>query len=113
MNFRLPKSLAAWPGDNFSATFCNEVAHLPHGVLPLQQALAMGSHVVERTPKVMLLASSEEPQQLNVKAGVFFNTVLAGCNCADDPTPMDENNEYVELSFHIDRSTGETQAKIE
>jgi len=106
MCFPLPESLAAWQTPAFTATFCREVAQLAHGTLPLQQALAIGSHVVERSPQVMVLSIDSSDCHLEIKAGIFFNTVIAGCNCADDPTPVEENNEYCELLFRIDRQTG-------
>ena len=112
MSFRLPESLAAWETPAFAATLCREIANLPLGTLPLQQALAMGSCVVDKPPQVMLLASRAHGAHLEVKVGVFFNTVVAGCNCADDPGPMAENNEYCELRFHIDRTSGRTLAGI-
>ena len=111
MSFSLPQSLAAWQTPAFAATFCHEVAQLPPGVLPLQQALAMGSHVVERAPQVMLLSSRGSEHHLEIRAGIFFNTVIAGCNCADDPTPVEENNEYCELLFRIDRHTAVTEVQ--
>ena len=111
MPLPLPESLAAWQSPAFAATFCHEVARLEQGALPLQQALTMGSHVVERPPQVMLLSSNSSPRHLEIRAGIFFNTVIAGCNCADDPTPVEENNEYCELLFRIDRHTGMTEAE--
>jgi hypothetical protein len=103
--------MAAWKTPAFAATFCREVAQLEHGALPLQQALALGSHVVERAPQVMLLSSESNERHLQIKAGIFFSTVIAGCNCADDPTPVEENNEYCELLFRIDRHTGMTEVE--
>lgn len=85
---------------------------LPHGALPLHRALAMGSHVVDHPPQVMLLASQLDDSHLSVKAGVFFKTVLGGCNCADDPTPLDQNNEYCELWFRIDRRSGAAEVTL-
>jgi len=109
MGFHLPHSLQAWETPQFAEIFCHEVERLPHGSLPLHLALRMGSHVVDRPPKLMLLSSAAEETHLTLKAGVFFNTVTAGCSCADDPTPADENNEYCELVFIIDRRSGTTQ----
>jgi len=112
MSIELSESLQAWSSDSFGETFCREVARLAHGELPLHLALSLGSHVVERRPKVMLLSSEADASCIRVKAGVFFNSVLAGCNCADDPSPMDEHNEYCELWFVIDRLSGETRIDL-
>jgi len=112
MSLQLPESAAAWPGQAFADTFCREVAHLPPGALPLHQALTIGSHVLDQPPQVMLLSSDSTQNHLTVKAGLFFRTVVAGCSCADDPTPTDENNEYCELLFRIDRRTGLTEVGL-
>ena len=106
MSLRLPQSLAAWEQASFGKTFCAEVAALPHDALPLHRALKLGSHVVERPPQVMLLGREDGDGQLEVRAGVFFNSVLGGCHCADDPGPIEEHNEYCELRFMIERDTG-------
>ena len=42
----------------------------------------------------MLLSASEDAGLLRVKAGIFYTGIIAGCSCADDPTPIDELNEY-------------------
>jgi len=111
MNFSLPNSRDAWGTPAFARTFCHEVAQLPPGTLPLQLALRMGSHVLENTPKVMLLSSRHDESLYRVRAGIFFNSVLAGCNCADDPSPMDQHEEYCELQFEIDPTTGRAKVK--
>ena len=43
-----------------------------------------------------------------VKAGIFYTGIIAGCSCADDPTPLDEQNEYCELELNINKETAET-----
>jgi hypothetical protein len=40
--------------------------------------------------------------------GVFFSGIITGCSCADDPTPVETQNEYCELLFAIDKATAET-----
>ena len=59
----------------------------------------------------MMLSSSADDTTIRVKAGVFFSSVMAGCNCADDPSPMDENSEYAELWFEIDRTSAEVRVE--
>jgi len=43
---------------------------------------------------------------------VFFSAFIAGCNCADGPTPVDEINEYCEIRVEIDRTTAEAQLTL-
>lgn len=56
----------------------------------------------------MILGVTEEPECIRVRAGIFYTGVIAGCNCADDPSPIDEQNEYCVIQFVIDRTTAES-----
>jgi hypothetical protein len=47
-----------------------------------------------------------------LKAGVFYTGIIAGCSCSDDPSPVDEQNEYCDLLFTIDKLTAETQITL-
>ena len=98
----LPQSLAVWGSPAFDATFKCEVERLDKDLLPLQQALTQSSHVGDDAVKVMVLHTAEVSGILRIKTGVFFSGVIAGCNCADDPTPVDAMTEYGELLFEID-----------
>ena len=105
MQCSLPNSLAAWESPRFSEIFCEEVAALPASVLRLEKALLRGSHVLPEPPQVMLLNAAGDERTLQLRAGIFFASVLAGCNCADDPGPMDEYQEYCQVTFLLDRVT--------
>ncbi|QLQ31404.1 MAG: hypothetical protein HZT40_07100 [Candidatus Thiothrix singaporensis] len=76
--------------------------------LPLQQALTQSSHVSGSPRTVIILQTAETPEQIQVKAGLFYAGVIAGSCCADDPTPLCEQPEYCELQFDINRQTAET-----
>ena len=54
----------------------------------------------------MVIGASEEAGLIRARVGVFFHGVIAGCSCADDPTPVEPQQEYCELELAIDRSTG-------
>jgi hypothetical protein len=56
----------------------------------------------------MILSVTEQPECIQVKAGLFYTGSVAGCSCADDPTPLDEINEYCEARFDIDKQTAAT-----
>ena len=112
MEIRLNESLAKWPGEDFPQQFCREVAALAFGTLPLQRAMERGSVVLDKPPRVLVLNNQQDNRQLCVRAGVFFNSAIAGCNCADDPTPLDELEEYCELQFVIDIDTGIARVDI-
>lgn len=102
---RMPQALAAWGTDAFNDTVTRELAAIDHQLLPLQQLLQYGSNVVDR-PSFMILGCSADGEVIRVRTGVFFRSVLAGCSCADDPTPMDTHEEYGEFEVWIDRLSG-------
>lgn len=105
---QLPASLRAWRTPGFEAVFKREVGSLELSLLPLERCLSQGSHVSSGEPGVMLISQSEGETSIQVKAGIFFSSVIAGCSCADDPTPIDRLAEYCELRFEIDKESGAT-----
>lgn len=109
---RLPKSLNAWGTPAFRDVIKQEIERLDASHLPLQQGLSASSHVTERPFQAMIIDASEEADRIRVKAGVFYTGVIAGCSCADDPTPVDEQNEYCVVQFGIDRITAETTVTL-
>lgn len=76
--------------------------------LPLQQGLTTGNYVLANPFTVMINSVSEAENLIHVTAGIFYQSVIAGCSCADDPTPINKNNEYCEVWLAIDKSTAET-----
>lgn len=71
--------------------------------MPLQQSMQHGSQLGDAPFQVMVLASQQSEQILIVRAGIFFESVIAGCNCSDDPSSADVSyHEYAELQFSID-----------
>jgi len=109
---RLPNSLNAWGTPEFEAVLKQEIEHLDAECLPLQQGLSASSYVTDRPFQAMIIAASEAAGQIRVKAGIFYTGVIAGCNCADDPTPVDELNEYCVLQVVIDKMTAETRVTL-
>ncbi|NDP49097.1 MAG: hypothetical protein GZ085_12065 [Sulfuriferula multivorans] len=105
---RLPESLNAWASSEFGDVFKQEVEQLDGQHLPLQQGLAATSHVSERPIQVMILGVTEEAECIRVRAGIFYTGVISGCNCADDPSPIDEQNEYCVVQIDIHRTTAES-----
>lgn len=101
----LPDSARAWGATDFPAVFKRELAaHADE--LPLQQALSGTSAVADESITVLLLDAWTDETTLHVKAGIFFAGILAGCSCADDPTPVEPQTEYCELQVAIERATG-------
>ena len=47
-----------------------------------------------------------------MNAGIFYRSVIGGCSCADDPTPVDEQAEYCEVVVEIDKVTAEAKVTL-
>lgn len=110
--FVLNEVIGAWGTPAFEACFKTAVEQLPAAQLPLQQGLAQTSHVSSEPFRVMVLASSAERGVVRVKAGVFYSGIIAGCSCADDPTPIDVVAEHCELLFEIEQKSGNTRVTL-
>jgi hypothetical protein len=109
---RLPQSLKAWGAPGFRDVLKQEVERLDAALLPLQQGLSRSSYVTERPFQAMILGVDEAASSIRVRAGIFYTGVIAGCSCADDPSPVDELNEYCEVLLVIDRHTSETAVSL-
>ncbi|HDP88578.1 MAG TPA: hypothetical protein ENN42_01260 [Thioalkalivibrio sp.] len=108
----LSQSLAAFGTADFEATARREIEQLGLDGLPLQQGLQTGSIARDDKLSAMIIGVNEAPQELHVRAGLFYTSIIAGCACADDPTPLDENTEYCEVLVDIDRGTGQATVRL-
>lgn len=102
---RLEKALHAWKTPGFEAILKQEIAQLGHDRLPLQQGLSFGNHVAATPITVMINSVVEMEDVIRVRAGVLYQSIIAGCSCADDPTPISEMNEYCEMLLDIDKKS--------
>ncbi len=102
---QLSKALSAWPSPEFEAVLKDEIERLDADLLPLQQGLTQSSHARSDKLSARIISVVDEADCLRVKAGLFYTGIIAGCSCADDPTPVDEINEYCEVRFEIDKKT--------
>ncbi|MEQ1592802.1 MAG: hypothetical protein ABL892_10485 [Thiobacillaceae bacterium] len=109
---RLPHSLSAWGTPVFQNIFKHEAGQIETRLLPLQQALSVSSHVADSGFSVMVLSVSDDADFIRVKAGILYAGIIAGCSCADDPTPISEQPEYCEVLFSIDKQTAEVTLLI-
>jgi hypothetical protein len=75
--------------------------------LPLQQGLERGSSVANGAFRIMLIGTEEATDRVCATVGVFYTGIVAGCSCADDPSPVEGHPEYCELRVEIDRSSAE------
>lgn len=102
---QLAAAVRAWGSADFPAVLKRELAEHADE-LPLQQALTGTSAVADEAITVVLLAAQADATTIQAKVGIFFAGILAGCSCADDPTPVELQTEYCELRLAIDRVTG-------
>jgi len=109
---RLPRSRNAWGTPEFKDVFKQEFERIEAAFLPLQQGLTLSSHVSDQAFQVMILGVSEETGLIRVKAGIFYAGIIAGCSCADDPTPIDAQTEYCVVQISIDRTTADATVTL-
>ena len=109
---RLPDTLAALGSADARGVIKREIERLDPAALPLQQGLARSSHVTDRPIQAVILGVHEEAERVRVKAGIFYSGIIAGCSCADDPTPVDEITEYCVVEFDVDRGTADATVTL-
>lgn len=109
---RLPDTLSAVGTPDFREVAKHEIERIDPAALPLQQGLARSSHVTGRPFQALILGTREEDKRLRVKAGLFYTGIIAGCSCADDPTPIDELDEYCVVELDIDRATADATVRL-
>ena len=102
----LPAAARAWGTAEFAQVLGAELEALPAEVLPLEEALAQTSHVAAQPHRVVVLAHRPADDGVFVRIGVFYEGIIAGCSCADDPTPVEPQTEYCELYLWLDPVSG-------
>lgn len=108
---QLKQTLRAWGTPDFKAVLKQEIAR-DADQLPLQQGLSSGNYVTADPIAVMINSVAEMENIIRVRAGIFYQGILGGCSCADDPTPTSESNEYCEVQLDIDKTTAETAVTL-
>ncbi|MES9972332.1 MAG: hypothetical protein ABW092_20055 [Candidatus Thiodiazotropha sp.] len=108
----LPKALNAWNVDDFNTILKGELESIDPGELPLQQGLTLSSMVSAEPFNVIVIDSKEASATIHCKVSIIYSGIIAGCSCADDPTPLDLQTEYCELLLAIDKLSAETQVEL-
>ena len=109
---KLSKALQARHSKDFNIILKKEIQDIDPNLLPLQQGLSLSSYVGKTPFSTVILNIQEETNCINIKAGIFYTGIIAGCSCSDDPSPTDEQNEYCELLFSINKDTANTEVKL-
>jgi len=105
---KLDKSLHAWGAPNFQAVLKQEIEQLGADNLPLQQGLSTGNYVSNTPFTVLVHSVAELDNVIRVKIGIFYQGIIGGCSCTDDPTPASDINEYCEVHLDIDKASADT-----
>lgn len=104
MTYVLNDALNAWSRADFARVLQTELQDANALSAPLQRGLARGSFALVDTAQLLVLQRAEDAGLLRVKAAVCYQSIIPGCACEGDPTPMSELPEYVELAIAIDRA---------
>lgn len=97
--------LDAWGTPDWDDALARFLSSVEARSLPLTRLLSYGSFPLEEG-MVLRLLSATRPQDgvLLLKVAVFFDSVLAGCSCADDPSGESVFAEYGELELLLSPS---------
>jgi hypothetical protein len=109
---KLEQSLRAYGTENFREIFKQELCQLDAALLPLQQGLTIGNYVSNAPITLAIHSVSKLESCIRVKAGIFYQGIIGGCSCTDDPTPISDINEYCEVQVDIDVDTAITQVSL-
>ena len=101
-------ALNAWGMPEFSDILKQTIEQMTGEQLPLQQGLTSSSHALDDRLKAVIISVVDEGRYIRARAGIFYTGIIAGCNCADDPSPVNEESEYCEVQLDIDKSTAGT-----
>jgi hypothetical protein len=109
---RLNKALRAWGSPGFKAVLKQEIERLDAEQLPLQQGLTIGNYAISDHLTVMINSVSETDDHIRITVGIFYTSVISGCSCADDPTPLNENDEFCVVRLDINKATATTEVHL-
>jgi hypothetical protein len=109
---QLPKTRDAWKTPGFDQTLKGELEATDAAQLPLQQGLTLSSMVSEEPFSVIVIDSGETRTSIQCRVSIIYAGIIAGCSCADDPTPLDRQTEYCELRLEIDKVSADTRVVL-
>ncbi len=108
----LTAATQAWGTEKFEHILKEELKNLGLSDLPLQQGLSSSSVALDDKLQVVVLSIEDDTDRILVTASLFYTGIIAGCSCADDPSPVEEQNEHCEVAIEILKSTGATSIKL-
>jgi hypothetical protein len=108
----LPKARDAWNRPGFDQILKRELEEVDCDTLPLQQGLTFSSMVSPEPFYAIILESRATKDTIFCKVSIIFAGIIAGCSCADDPTPINSQAEHCELLLEIDQESAETRVTL-
>ncbi len=108
----LERVVKAWGRPEFERVLKQALLELDAKTLLLQQGLQHSSHALTEGMSVLINRVGEEDGRILVRVGIFYSGIIAGCSCADDPSPVDPVTEYLELLLEIDRETAAASIRL-
>jgi len=112
MPLTLPATRAAWAQPGLAAVVLDELRQQNALAQPLQRGLAHGSHALLDDVSLMVLQRRELADRLQLKAGLSYSSIIPGCACEADPTPMSELAEYVEVQIDIRKADASASLRL-
>ncbi|MEO1767358.1 hypothetical protein [Thiobacter aerophilum] len=109
---KLPLSARAWGREDFLTVLQRELEALPPEALPLNEGLSGTSHLAPEPHQVRVIRVEGTDNVVRARVGVFYAGILAGCSCADDPTPVEPQPEYCELDLLLELASGHAQLTL-
>ena len=108
----LNKIITEWGTPTFADSLKLEVQNMNVDQLPLQKGLSASNIALDDNIKAIILNSLDSENIIVAKVGIFYTGVVAGCNCSDDPSPVDVQNEYCEVQLDINKTSGDTTVTL-
>jgi hypothetical protein len=87
-----------------SAAVARRIQGLPVDRLPLAAACQHGGHVDAASLRAGTVRSLRDGNAIIVTIGLFFDELIGGCNCSDDPVAA---TSYAEFDVCIDLAGGQ------
>jgi len=109
---KLRNALDAWESSEFDDLLKADIDQMTVDQLPLQQAITSSSYALDTNIKSIIINKTDDSDAIQIKAGIYYTGIIAGCNCADDPSPADEVQEYCVVQIQIDKVTAETDIML-
>jgi hypothetical protein len=90
----------------FAQQLKRELEHLQPGTLPLEQGTTQGGQVDDSNISATVVAVQADAGVIRARVGIFFNEIVGGCSCGDDPLSV---NAYCQIQVSIDRASAEAE----